>query len=209
MTTNNTHEVTRLLMQWGNGNSEAYEELARLVYGELHRIAECQMRRERDGHTLSPSALVNEAFLKLFDYRQAQWQDRLHFFNFAARLMRQILVNFANARNSQKRGGGAWRMSFDEALEQPERREMELDDLLALDRALERLAEEDARRAKVVELLYFGGLSEREVAEVLNVAERTVKRDWRYAKLWLRRELSRGNDLNEESDERLAHEFGS
>jgi RNA polymerase sigma factor (TIGR02999 family) len=199
MSTNNTHEVTRLLMEWSNGDQEAYEELARLVYAELHRIAERQMRRERDGHTLNPSALVNEAFLKLFDYSHAQWQDRLHFFNFAARLMRQILVNYANARNSHKRGGGARRAPFDEALAQAERREMELDDLLALNEALERLAVEDERCARVVELLYFGGLSEKEVAEVLNVAERTVKRDWRYAKLWLRRELSRGEEVKSES----------
>src|SRR5262249_50260702 len=123
MNTNDTHEVTRLLMEWGNGDTEAYEELARLVYTELHRIAERQMRRERAGPTLNPSALVNEAFLKLFDYRQAQWQDRLHFFNFAARLMRQILVNYANARNSRKRGGGTRRASFDEALAQAEQRE--------------------------------------------------------------------------------------
>ncbi len=191
MNTNDTHEVTRLLKEWGDGDQEAYEELARLIYAELRRIAECQMRRERNGHTLNPSALVNEAFLKLFDYHQVRWQDRLHFFNFAARLMRQILVNYANARNSHKRGGGAQRKPFDEALAQAEQREVELDDLLALDQALERLGEEDERCAEVVELLYFGGLSEREVAEVLNVSERTVKRDWRYAKLWLRRELSR------------------
>ncbi|MGH9832986.1 MAG: sigma-70 family RNA polymerase sigma factor [Blastocatellia bacterium] len=200
MNTNNTHEITRLLVEWGNGDSEAYEELARLVYAELHRIAERQMRRERAGHTLNPSALVNEAFLKLFDYSQVQWQDRLHFFNFAARLMRQVLVNYANARNSRKRGNGAQRAPFDEALAQAERREVELDDLLALDQSLERLAAEDERCARVVELLYFGGLSEKEVAEVLNVAERTVKRDWRYAKLWLRRELSRGEKVNDESD---------
>jgi RNA polymerase sigma factor (TIGR02999 family) len=190
-------------MEWGNGDRAAYEELARMVYGELRRIAECQMRRERDGHTLNPSALVNEAFLKLLDYRRVRWQDRLHFFNFAARLMRQILVNYANARNSHKRGGWARRAPFDEALAQAEQREVELDDLIALDEALERLAEEDERRARVVELLYFGGLSEKEVAEVLNVAERTVKRDWRYARLWLRRELSRREEAPKErsSDE--------
>src|SRR5262245_51239039 len=201
MNTNNTHEVTRLLMEWGNGDRAAYEELARRVYAELHRIAERQMRGERAGHTLNPSALVNEVFLKLFNYSQAQWQDRLHFFNFAARLMRQVLVNYANARNSRKRGGGARRASFDEALAQAERREGELDGLLALSEALERLEEDDERCARVVELLYFGGLSEKEVAEVLNVAERTVKRDWRYAKLWLRRELSRGEEVNDESGE--------
>jgi RNA polymerase sigma factor (TIGR02999 family) len=157
------------------------------------------MRRERNGHTLNPSALVNEAFLKLFDYSQVQWQDRLHFFNFAARLMRQILVNYANVRNSHKRGGGAWRAPFDEDLARTEQREVELDDLLALNQALERLAEENERCARVVESLYFGGLSEKEVAEVLNIAERTVKRDWRYAKLWLRRELSRGKEMKGES----------
>jgi RNA polymerase sigma factor (TIGR02999 family) len=200
MDINNTHEVTRLLMEWGNGNREVYEELARRVYAELHRIAERQMRGERAGHTLNPSALVNEAFLKLFDYSQSQWKDRLHFFNFAARLMRQVLVNYANARNSRKRGGGAQRAPFDEALAQAGQREVELDDLLALDQALERLAEEDERPARVVELLYFGGLSEKEVAEVLNVSERTVKRDWRYAKLWLRRELSCGEEVNIEND---------
>jgi RNA polymerase sigma factor (TIGR02999 family) len=129
MNSNNTHEVTRLLMEWGNGNQAAYEELARRVYAELHRIAERQMRGERAGHTLNPSALVNEVFLKLFDYNRAKWQDRLHFFNFAARLMRQVLVNYANARNSHKRGGGARRAPFDEAAAQAERRDVELDDL--------------------------------------------------------------------------------
>ncbi|MGE0132491.1 MAG: sigma-70 family RNA polymerase sigma factor [Blastocatellales bacterium] len=198
MNTNNTHEVTRLLMEWGNGDQAAYEELARMVYAELHRIAERQMRKERNGHTLNPSALVNEAFLKLFDYSRIQWQDRLHFFNFAARLMRQVLVNYANARNSRKRWGGTQRAPFDEVLAQANRREVELDDLLALDEALEHLAEEDKRCAEVVELLYFGGLSEKEAAEVLNVSERTVKRDWRYARLWLRRELSRGEEVKDE-----------
>lgn len=191
MSGDDTHEITRLLLAWGEGDQSAYEQLARLVYDELRRIAERQMRRERAGHTLSPSALVSEVFVKLSGCQQVRWQDRLHFFNFAARLMRQVLVNYAKARSSGKRGGEAQRVTLDETLLRAERGEMPLDELLALDEALERLAKEDERCARVVELIFFGGLSVEETAEALGVADRTVKRDWRFARLWLRRELSR------------------
>jgi RNA polymerase sigma factor (TIGR02999 family) len=188
--TGNEHVITRLLLDWRNGDQAAFEQLAPLVYDELHRIAQRQMRREREGHTLQPSALVNEAFLRLIDYDQVNWQNRRHFFRLAAKMMREALVNYAAARQSLKRGGEAQRVSLDEALAREEKGAMGLDDLLALNEALERLALEDERSARVVELMFFGGLSERETAEELGVSERTVKREWRYARLWLRRALS-------------------
>jgi len=191
MRADDTHEITRLLLAWGEGDQSAYDQLARLVYDELRRIAECQMRHEREGHTLSPSALVSEVFVKLSGCQQVRWQDRLHFFNFAARLMRQVLVNYAKAHYSGKRGGGAQRVTLNQTLLRAEQGEMSLDELLALDEALERLAKEDERCVRVVELIFFGGLSTEETAEALGVTDRTVKRDWRFARLWLRRELSR------------------
>ena len=191
MRTDDSHEVTQLLLAWGNGNQSAYDQLARLVYAELRRIAECQMRHERNGHTLSPSALVSEVFVKLSGCRRVRWQDRLHFFNFAARLMRQVLVNYAEAHNCGKRGGGTERVTLNQTLLQTKRREMSFEELLAFDEVLERLGEQDERCARVVELTFFGGLTVKETAEVLGVTDRTVKRDWRFARLWLRRELER------------------
>lgn len=188
--TGNEHVITRLLLDWRNGDRAAFERLAPLVYDELHRIAQRQMRREREGHTLQPSALVNEAFLRLIDYDQVNWQNRQHFFRLAAKMMREVLVNYAASRQSLKRGGEAQRAPLDEALAREEKGAMGLDDLLALNEALERLALEDERCARVVELMFFGGLSEKETAEELGISERTVKREWRYARLWLRRELS-------------------
>lgn len=192
MGADDTHEITRLLLEWSKGDQSAYDQLGRLVYDELRRIAECQMRHERDGHTLSPSALVSEVFVKLSGCQRVRWQDRLHFFNLAARLMRQVLVNYAKTHNGPKRGGLAQRVTLDEGLLRTDRGEMSLDDLLVLDEALERLAKEDERCARVVELIFFGGLNVEETAEALGLADRTVKRDWRFARLWLRRELSRG-----------------
>ena len=197
MSADGSHEITQLLLSWGNGNQFAYDQLARLVYDELRRIAESQMRRERDGHTLSPSALVNEVFVKLSGCRQVRWQDRLHFFNFAARLMRQVLVNYAQAHKCGKRGGGIQRVTLSQTVLQANRSEMSFEELLELDAALESLGEEDERCAKVVELTFFGGLTVEETAEVLGVTGRTVKRDWRYARLWLRRELSREKESYE------------
>lgn len=189
--TGNDHTITRLLLDWRNGDQVAYEQLVPLVYDELHRIARRQMSKERPDHTLQPSALVNEAFLRLIDYDQVNWQSRRHFFCLAAKMMREVLVNYAASRRSQKRGGAAVRVTLDETLVN-RTGEMRLDDLLALNEALDRLAREDERCARVVELMFFGGLSEKETAVELRVSDRTVKREWRFARLWLRRELSDG-----------------
>jgi RNA polymerase sigma factor (TIGR02999 family) len=188
MNVENTHEITHLLLAWGSGDPAAYEQLSARVYHELRGIAQRQMRHERNGHTLNPSALVNEAFLKLMHCQQVQWQDRLHFYNFAARLMRQVLVNYAETHQSGKRWGERQQVPLDETLLPT--KEKSLEELLALDEALEQLAAVDERCARVVELLFFGGLTEAEVADVLGVSTRTVKRDWQFAKLWLRRALT-------------------
>ena len=178
--------VTHLLRAWGNGDAGALEELTPLVEAELRRLARAYMARERRGHTLQTTALVNEAFLRLTDARQIRWQDRAHFLGISARLMRRVLVDHARARGSRKRGGGAERVTLDERLATAP--ELELD-VVALDRALEALAAVDPRQSRVIELRFFGGLSVEETAEVLHVSPDTVKRDWRLAKLWLLREL--------------------
>jgi RNA polymerase sigma-70 factor (ECF subfamily) len=185
----NEHLITSLLLDWSKGDQAAYEQLAPLVYDELHRIARRQMSKERPGHTLQPSALVNEAFMRLIDYDGVNWENRRHFFRLAARMMREVLINYAASRKSAKRGGAAQRVTLDEALVREKTGAMGLEDLLALNQALQRLAQEDDRCARVVELMFFGGLSERETADELGVSDRTVKREWRYARLWLRREL--------------------
>lgn len=179
--------LTMLLMNWTDGDRAAMDELAPLVYEELRRLARRQMAGERQGHLLQPTALVNEAFLRLVDIHQVQWRSRAHFFAIASRLMRRILVEHARGRRFQKRGGGAPHVTFDEATAAPGTtcRIVELDD------ALNALATEDERKARVVELRYFGGLSVEETAEVLGVSPETVMRDWKYAKHWLLRELSR------------------
>lgn len=191
--TGNDHLITRLLLDWRDGDLTAYEQLASLVYGELYRIARCQMRKERPEHTLQPSALVNEAFLRLIDYDQVNWQNRQHFFCLAAKMMREVLVNYAASRKAQKRGGAAHRIPLDEAFVNDG--VMALDDLIELNEALEHLAQEDERCARVVELMFFGGLNEKEAAAELGVSDRTVKREWRYARLWLRRELNPVNPV--------------
>jgi RNA polymerase sigma-70 factor, ECF subfamily len=188
----NDHLITRLLLDWRDGDLTAYEQLASLVYGELYLIARRQMRKERPEHTLQPSALVNEAFLRLIDYDQVNWQNRQHFFSLAAKMMREVLVNYASSRKAQKRGGTAQRIAFDDALVNDPKGVIALDDLLEINEALERLSQEDDRCARVVELMFFGGMSEKETGAELGVSDRTVKREWRYAKLWLRRELSHG-----------------
>ena len=187
--TGNEHLITSLLLDWSKGDQAAYEQLVPLVYDELHRIARRQMSKERPGHTLQPSALVNEAFMRLIDYDGVNWENRRHFFRLAARMMREVLINYAASRKSAKRGGTAQRVTLDEALVREKTGAMGLEDLLALNEALERLAQEDERCARVVELMFFGGLSERETADELGISDRTVKREWRYARLWLRREL--------------------
>jgi RNA polymerase sigma-70 factor, ECF subfamily len=191
MTAHSPKEVTRLLLAWNDGDEAALEKLIPLVHGELHRLARLYMRRERPGHTLQTTALVNEAYLRLIDAGQRRWQNRAHFFAISARLMRRILVDFARARGNLKRGGGAGRVSLDSAVVvAPEQGS----DLVALDEALERLAGLNPRQGRVVELRYFGGLSEEEIAEVLKVSPRTVRSDWSLARAWLYRELRRGGD---------------
>ena len=178
--------VTELLRAWSDGDDAALDRLMPLVEAELRRLARGYMGRERRGHTLQVTALVNEAFLRLTGARQLRWQDRAHFLGISARLMRRVLVDHARARGYRKRGGGAQRVTLDEALLVSPEPDVQL---LALDRALEVLAAADLRKARVIELRFFGGLSVEETAEVLHVSTDTVKRDWRLAKLWLLREL--------------------
>lgn len=181
-------EVTQLLRAWGEGDQAALEQLIPLVHAELHRIAHHHMRREQGGHTLQTSALVNEAYLRLINARGASWQNRAHFFAVSAQIMRRILVDFARSRQNLKHGGGAQRITLDEGLVvAPERGAS----LLALDEALGRLAGLNSRQSQVVELRYFGGLGEEEVAEVLKISPRTVRSDWSLARAWLYRELQR------------------
>ena len=180
--------VTQLLRAWSDGDEKALERLLPLVEAELRRLARGYMSRERGGHTLQPTALVNEAFLRLIDARHVRWQDRAHFLGIAARLMRRVLVDHARSRGYQKRGGGAARVTLTEALAVAPGPALDLD-LVALDRALEGLAVVDARKARVIELRFFGGLSVEETAEVLHLSTDTIKRDWHLVKLWLLRAL--------------------
>ncbi len=182
------HEISKLLVAWGGGDESALDRLMPLVYDELRRLAHRYMSRERPGHPLQTTALVNEAYLRLVNWREARWQNRAHFFAVAAQMMRRILVDFARDRQYLKRGGGALRVSLDKAASFTKSRS---EDLVALDEALAALAEVDRRKGRVVEMRFFGGLSVKEVAEVLKVSEETVMRDWRLAKVWLLRELGR------------------
>jgi len=181
------HEITELLVAWGGGDEAALDRLMPLVYGELRRLARRYMSRESPGHTLQTTALVNEAYLRLVNWREVRWQNRAHFFAVSAQMMRRILVDFARDRQYLKRGGGARRVSLNEAAGFKVERGA---DLVALDEALTTLAEVDRRKAQVVEMRFFGGLSVEEVAEVLKVSKETVMRDWRLAKVWLLRELN-------------------
>jgi RNA polymerase sigma-70 factor, ECF subfamily len=183
-----TGAVTELLVAWGKGDDGALERLVPLVQAELRRIARRHMAHERHGHTLQPTALVNEAYLRLVDARHVQWQDRAHFFAMSSRLMRRVLVDAARRRGYQKRGGGNPNITLDE--ERIEARDRGAD-VIALDDALTALAAIDQRKSEVVEMRYFGGLSIEETAEALGLSVRTVKRDWTIAKLWLARELTR------------------
>lgn len=181
-----TRAVTQLLRAWTGGSDQALEALLPLVEAELRRLARGYLARERKGHTLQTTALVNEAFLRLVDARSIPWQDRAHFLGIAARLMRRVLVDHARTRGYQKRGGDLQRVSLDEAMVASP----DLDfNLLALDRALDKLAVADPRKARVIEMRFFGGLTVEETAEALQVSADTVKRDWRLAKLWLLRDL--------------------
>ncbi len=188
-----SHEVTQLLLAWSEGDQGALEQLMPLVYAELRRLAKRYMRNERAGHTLQTTALIHEAYLRLIDTRQVRWQNRAHFFAISARLMRQILVDFARERGYKKRGGGARRVPLDEARVIGQGRD---EALVAVDEALSALAGIDARKSQVVELRFFGGLSVEETAEALKVSPETVRRDWRLARSWLLRTLS-GKQPNE------------
>ena len=182
-----SHQVTRLLIDWRNGDQAALEQLIPLVHEELRRVARRHMAHERPGHTLQATALVNEAYVRLIDIKQVKWQDRAHFFAMSSRLMRRVLVDFARSKGYQKRGAGAQKVSLDEALivsAEPGA------DLVALDDALDALTLFDARKAQVVEMRFFGGLSVEETAEALKVSVDTVMRDWKLAKAWLLRELA-------------------
>jgi RNA polymerase sigma factor (TIGR02999 family) len=184
-----TQSVTELLMSWCAGDQSALAQLTPLVHAELHRLARRQMRNERAGHTLQTTAVVNEAYLRLVDLSRVRWQDRAHFFAMAARLMRHILVDYARARASAKRGGTVRCLSLDQAAvvcAEP------TTDLVALDDALRALAVLDARKSQVVEMRFFGGLTIQETADALGISPETVMRDWQFAKKWLLRELSGG-----------------
>ena len=189
MTTPPTHEVTRLLVAWNEGDESALEKLMPLVYEELRQLARRYISRERPGHTLQATALVNEAFLRLAGWKNVRWQNRSHFFAVSAQMMRRILVDFARGRPLPKRDGGALRVSLAEA--EAVARPPDDPDLIALDEALDRLAALDERKALIVELKFFGGLSVEETAEVLGAAPVTVMREWAKARAWLYRELSK------------------
>jgi RNA polymerase sigma factor (TIGR02999 family) len=181
-------EITQLLIAWGEGDESALNQLMTLVYEELRSLAKRYMRRQSPNHTLQTTALVNEAYLRLIDSSQVRWQNRTHFFAISAQLMRRILVDFARAKQNLKRGGKAQRVELDEALEIPTEQGT---NLVALDEALETLATLNPRQSRIVELRYFGGMSEEEIAEALKISSRTVRRDWSLARAWLYRELSK------------------
>lgn len=180
-------DVTRLLKAWSDGDARALDQLTPLVIHELKRIARRSLHAERGEHTLQTTALVNEAYMRLIDVTNVRWQDRAHFFAICARIMRQIMVEAARARMAEKRGGSALRITFDEALPAASRQSQ----LVALEEALTDLAAFDERKARVIELRFFGGLNVQETAHVLQVSEQSVHRDWRLARSWLLRELSK------------------
>jgi RNA polymerase sigma factor (TIGR02999 family) len=188
--------ITQLLVAWGHGDEAALNRMIPLVHLELQQIARRCMRTERGGHSLQPTALVNEAYLRLVDVQQIHWQNRAHFLAMAARLMRRILVDHARSKNCDKRGGGAARITLDDALVVPNEPGR---DLVALDDALEALARVDERKSRMIELRFFGGLSVEETAAVFDVSADTVKRDWRLAKAWLLRELRRDEGIRQEA----------
>jgi RNA polymerase sigma factor (TIGR02999 family) len=178
--------VTELLAQWGRGDGGALAELTPLVYEELHRVAHHHLSRQRPGHTLQTTALVNEAYLRLANQTNPRWQNRAHFFAVAARAMRQILVSYARTQQAQKRGGGAQKVDLEKAaLVSPQQSK----EIVDLHEALEQLSAVDSRKAQIVELKYFGGLNYDEIAEVLKISRITARRDWEFAKVWLYTEL--------------------
>ena len=188
---NDRAEVTNLLKAWGNGDQEALERLSERVYGELHEMARRFMKNERQGNSLQATALVHEVYLRLVDVGNVEWRQRAQFFAMAAQMMRRILVDAARARGSRKRGGQVIRMNFEETavlVAEPDR------SMIALDEALAAFSEIAERQAKVVELRYFGGLTEEEIAHALDISPRTVRRDWEFARVWLARELAHSSE---------------
>jgi len=180
------HDVTKLLREWSNGDTNALETLTPLVYDELHRLARHYIKRERQDHTLQTTALVNEAYLRLINQDAVDWQSRSHFFAVSAQVMRHILVDYARQHTSAKRGGELQKVLLEEEISFTPERAAEL---VALDQALAALEQIHPRRSKVVELRYFGGLNNKEASEVLRISEATIERDWRFARAWLYREL--------------------
>ena len=185
MRAQSSKEITHLLVAWSEGDESALQQLAPLIHSELHRLAHNYMSRERPGHLLQTSALINEAYVRLIDWKNVRWQNRAHFFGVAAQLMRRILVDFARERKYFKRGGGALPVSLSEAALVVQ----QSSDFVALDEALKALGEIDSRKVQVVEMRFFAGLSVEEIAELLSVSKETVMRDWRLAKVWLLRQL--------------------
>ena len=185
------HDVTQILHKWSDGDADAPARLMPLVYDELRRQARNYLARERGSHTLQPTALVHEAYLRLVDQTRVNWQNRAHFFGMAASMMRRILIDYARAHATEKRGGASVRLSVDDVQIPLEQRAA---GLIALDDALEELAKFDGRKARIVEMRFFGGLTDEEIAEVLGVTTRTVWRDWKTARLWLFRELSQTHE---------------
>ena len=182
-------EVTQLLLAWSDGDGAALGNLMPLVFEELRRMAKRYLEREDERHTLQPTALVNEVYLRLVDRRRVQWKNRAHFLGFSAQLMRRILVDHARGRQTNKRGQGSRPLSIDALVDLPEQRDLEV---LLVDEALNTLAEQDPRQARIVEMRFFAGLSHEEIGEALGISPTTVKREWSTARLWLFRELARG-----------------
>lgn len=189
MTESARHDLTELLSRWAQGDRDAFDALAPSIYGELRRIAAGYLRRERPDHTLQPTALVHEAFLRLVEQRDVDWQNRQHFFGVSAQLMRRILVDYARQRAADKRGGGRNHVALDDALAAAESNRL---DVILIDDALRSLASIDPDHVRLIELRFFGGLTIEEAADVLGCSSGTAKREWRVAKAWLRRELAKG-----------------
>ena len=185
-----TNEITKLLHNWQGGDSAALDALVPVVYKELRRLAHCELRKERPNHTLQSAALVHEAYFRLLGQNPPQWESRTHFFAIAAQLMRQILVDYARRRRASKRGSGVCMLTLEDAEALPQRKDKDVD-VIALDDALNTLAELDPRQSRVVELRFFAGLSLEETSEVMGIATATVQRDWTAARAWLHREISR------------------
>jgi RNA polymerase sigma-70 factor, ECF subfamily len=192
MTGASSPEITQLLHAWREGDQSALQQLTPVVYRELHRIAQRYMSRERDGHTLQATALINEVYLRLVKVKEVEWQDRAHFFAVSAQLMRRILTDFARSHGYQKRGAGATHIPLDDVCTVSAAAAESTVDLVSLERALTHLGETDARKSKVVELRFFGGMTVEETAEVLQISSDTVMRDWSMARAWLQRELDGG-----------------